>query len=663
MRKTRKSLLAAVLAASFLATGCAGGNTTQNETGTQESVGDTTASSDAAIGEADSSEGTEASEGNTQAEIKAGTYTAEEQGYGGSVTVTLTVDENGIITDGTVNASTETDKIGQAAAPEVIHAIIEKNSSKVDAVTGATITSEAIMGAAAKALEQAGMKTEDEQLAKGEDEEITVDVAVVGAGLSGLAAAGAAIDAGASVLAVEKSNNVGGISKFFSGGPFAVESHLQKDAGGKYAEITSEQLIQTLNDYSHYINYAPLTKNIVENSAETIEFLESWGLTFHVNEEAPQLAHQSDDLKWRIYHWFDTFSYEPTDVSASDVLKDNMVKKGLDLRLQTTAKELIIDGNGAVTGFVAEKADGGKLTVHAKAVVLGTGGFAGNAEMMKEYFHTDGISAWGETGSGVQMAWAAGADKWDVQSALLHGSGIVNATNPTDVSLSSSPFNQIVRSPLLWIDRSGNRFGNEEAVYDTAYTSNLGYSVGGIYYIVVDTATLNAYTEGKHLVTDPAVGGANFDSANFAELAEEGVKQGNVFKGESLEELAEAAGMDPAKLVSNIEAYNKACETKEDPYGKSAENLEYPVSVGPFYAVKMQISNLGTLGGVRVSENLEAVDSQMDPIPGLYVVGNDAGGFYGNTTTYPPYEGLATGFALNSGKIGGRSAADYALNH
>lgn len=596
-----------------------------------------------------------------EGKITAGEYTSSAAGYGGDVTVTLTIDESGKITDGNVNATTETDKIGQVAAPDVLKAIIDGNTVEVETVSGATMTSDAIIEAAKDCLKQAGVEVVEKEVVKADDEEITVDVVVVGAGLSGLSASGAALREGANVLCVEKTSNVGGISKFFSGGPFAVESHLQKEAGGEYAEITTEDLFQTLNDYSHFINYAPLTKEIIETSADTIEFLESYGLTFHVNPEAPQLAHQPDGLRWRIYHWFDTFSYAPTDISASDVLRDNMVKAGLDLRMNTTCDELIIE-DGVVKGIIATKEDGSKLIVHADSVVLGTGGFAGNAEMMSEYYHTPYISTWGETGSGVQMAWSAGAAKWDIQSSLLHGSGIVAATNPTEISLASSPFNQIVRSPLLWIDRSGNRFGNEEAVYDTAYTSNLGYSVGGIYYIVVDTATLNAYTEGKHLVTDPAVGGANFDPADFVELAEEGVKQGNVFKGETLEELAKNTGMDPERLIANIEEYNAACASKEDPFGKSAENLAYPVSDGPYYAVKMQISNLGTLGGVRVNEKLQAVNIDLVPVEGLYVVGNDAGGFYGNITTYPSYEGLATGFALHSGKLGGMNAAKEALS-
>ena len=119
--------------------------------------------------------------------------------------------------------------------------------------------------------------------------------------------------------------------------------------------------------------------------------------------------------------------------------------------------------------------------------------------------------------------------------------------------------------------------------------------------------------------------------------------------------------MDPERFAANIEEYNAACASKADPFGKSAENLVYPVSDGPFYAVKMQISNLGTLGGVRVNEKLQAVNIDLEPVKGLYVVGNDAGGFYGNITSYPSYEGLATGFALNSGKLGGMNAAKEAL--
>ena len=149
-------------------------------------------------------------------------------------------------------------------------------------------------------------QAEETTAAAADAEEVTVDIAIVGAGASGTTAACAAIDGGAQVLMVEATGDVGGISKMFAGGPFAVESELMQQAGGEYAAITHEEVIQTLIDYAHFINYGPLVKAIVEKSGDTISWLEKWGLSFHVNPDTPQVAHRDDNLKWMMYHWYDT---------------------------------------------------------------------------------------------------------------------------------------------------------------------------------------------------------------------------------------------------------------------------------------------------------------------------------------------------------------------
>jgi fumarate reductase flavoprotein subunit len=593
-----------------------------------------------------------------QGRVKPGKYEASSQGISSMVKVEVTVDAKGRIAEVAVDAAGETNGIGQVAAPQVAKAIVESQSLKVDAVSGATKTSSAILAAAGKALAAAGFDVgtlEGRKAAQAVDEEVTVDVGIVGAGAAGTMAAAAASETGAKVLIVERTNGIGGVSKAWAGGPFAVESSLQKKAG---YDIKKEAVLQRVLDYSHYIAYAPLAKAIIYKSGSTIDWLGGYGVYFHANPESPQLAHRDDPMKWQLYCWYDQFG---KDVAALDIVHAKLKERGVALRLQTTATDLIQDKDGAVTGFIASKADGGKLTVHAKSVVLATGGFANNKAMMAENFHTEKITGFGENyGDGARMAWKAGAARWDLQSSLLHGSGIVAGSKPGKVALSMSPFNQITRSPLMWVDLSGNRFCNEDAVYDTAYTANVGYSVGGSYYILVDRATLDDYTKGSRITMDPAVGGPNMAKADFIALAEDGVEQGCIAKGASLAELARQTGMDPARLEANVKEYNEAVAAKRDPYGKQAASLIYPVVEGPFYAVKMQISTLGTLGGVRVNERLEATDASLRPIPGLYVAGGDAGGFYGNTTTYPPYEGLATGFALNSGRIAGESAAERA---
>lgn len=595
--------------------------------------------------------------------IKAGTYSATAEGFDkGEVKVQVTVDAEGKITKVDIDAASQTPDIGGAAVSTISENIVKSQRLDCDIVSGATITSNAILEATEVALKEAGVDTEALKHEKvvAEDEEVTVDVAIVGAGASGSAAAAAAIDGGASVLMVEKTGGVGGISKMFAGGPFAVESYLQKEAGESYSKIKREDVLQTLNDYAHFINYGPLTKAIIDKSASTIEWMEEWGVTFHVNTEPPQIAHKDDEMKWKMYHWYDLFSYEakPGDKTAIDVVHDKLLDKGIDIRFNTTCTELIKDENGAVTGFIAEREDGSKLTVNAKAVILGTGGFGGNPEMMEEYYHTTNIGMWGETGTGVQMAWNAGAAKWDTASSLFHGNGMVQPTTPGEINLGSSPFNRIIKSPLMWIDQSGNRYCNEEAVWDTAIATNTAYSVGGAFYIMVDTKTLNDYSAGNALIMDTAVGGPNMEEGDFVALAEEGVKQGIITKGETLKDLAEKLGMEEERLAKNVAEYNDVIKTKNDPYGKSEESLVYGVEEGPFYAIKMQMGNLGTLGGVRVNEKLQACDVNLKPVQGLYVVGNDAAGFYGNNTCYPPYEGLATGFAWNSGRIAGEHAAE-----
>lgn len=502
------------------------------------------------------------------------------------------------------------------------------------------------------------MENKESKGSNGNPKILNKDIAIIGGGAAGMAASLAALEAGANVLMIEKTRHIGGVSKFFVGGGFAVESHIQKEVG---YNIKKEEVLQTLIEYSNFLAYGPLVKAIIYKSADTIKWLEKYGVKFYANLESPQLAHRDDPIKWQNYHWYEQFGKK---TAALDILYEKLQEMGLKTQFNTTITEIIKDNSGKIAGIKGRTKEGREIIINAKSVIIATGGFSNNKEMMEETFHTPYIEGMGNRnhGEGLKLAWSAGAARWDMQSALLHGIGILPPKKPGTVVLRTSPLNQIFRSPLMWIDQSGNRFCNEEAVYDTAFAANVGYSVGGRFYILVDSHTLKSYTEGKTLTMDPAVGGPNMEPADFIELAEEGVIQENIVKGETLEELAANLNMDKDRLIANVEEYNKAVETKEDKYGKSPKNLVYGIKEGPFYAIKMMIGNLGTTGGVRVNEKLQATDVDLKPIEGLYVVGNDAGGFYGNTTGYPPYEGLATGFALNSGRIGRESAAEYILS-
>ncbi|MEE3664146.1 FAD-dependent oxidoreductase [Brenneria sp. g21c3] len=613
--------------------------------------------------------------GSAQAAITAGQYSAAQKGNEGIVGVTVTVDAQGVIKDIAVDASKETPELGGKAGPEVGKAIVEHQSLNVDGVTGATMTSNAVKKAVADALVKAGADVAryQQKVAKqGQDEETRVDVVVVGGGVSGTAAALAAAEKGASVLVIEKMPVLGGAGRMASGFT-AVESSLQKAKGMKY---TAAELTQRLLEYNQYLSNGPLTKRIVDKSASTVDWMIKHGVELEIVEttrdaklSSVQQAHLEDPIKSDVYH-----RIKNGGEAAYKTLYDEFAKLGGKVLTKTVGKSLIQDDQGKVVGLIAEKADGGKLTVHAKAVILASGGFGANKKMLDEAMLTANIFplAWPNMGEGLQMAWQAGGAKWDMQSALIHAAQLVDI-EPSEgahhgggaAAALDSPLIWLLKSPLLWVDVVGERFADEGHIYDTAFWANVAYSVGGHYYIVVDTPTLQSFTKNAMPFPLSGAGPANPPKpGDFVALAEAGTRGGtskSILKGKDIAELAAHMGIAPERLQATVERYNGHVKGKQDKdFGKKAEYLAYGVEKGPFYAFKAVVVSLSSLGGVRVNADLQVTNADLQPIEGLYAVGNNAAGFY-SVPGYPPYQGLANGFALNSGRIAGEHAAQLAV--
>lgn len=595
--------------------------------------------------------------------VTAGTYTATEQGFGGEVTVHVTVAEDGTIEDVTAEVPNETESLGGVAGPQVAQSIVDYQSLAVDTVSGATITSTAVLTAATAALTEAGCDVEALQNTvvekSGEDEELTVDVVIAGAGGSGTAAALAAAEQGLSVLIIEKNATYGGNSKLASGF-FAVETELQAEEG---LEFTVDEAVQQLLEYNNYLSNGPLTRAIVEKSADTIEWLESYGVEFYLPSQTTQFAHEDNLYKWKTYHKF------VDQQTAFDNMYANLESMGAEVRYNTTFESLITDETGAVVGCVATKADGGTLTVNAKATVVSTGGYGANTELtsetlMSEYYASLGMP---NNGEGLAALEEVGAINWDA-TPLLHACQLADSTVTQSSSsdqyagFSNSALTQLLMSPLLWVDASGSRFVNEDVVYDTAWWANAAYSVGGRYYMIVDEATLEDYTNGTEMLISDAGPGASKDLDDMVALADAAVEAGTAWKASSLAELAEQTGMDVEDLEATVARYNTMVENGTDTdYAKSSDSLLYTVEEGNYYAFDVRAVYLGTIGGVKVDENLQVIDIDYNAIPGLYATGTNAGGYY-EGAGYPPYEGLACGFAYTSGRIAGESAAEYVLN-
>lgn len=597
--------------------------------------------------------------------MAAQTYEGEAPGKLSTVKATVTLDADGKIADLKVDASGETPELGGMAAKKLSKAIVDNQSTAVDNVSGATVSSEAIKSAVKAAIKKSGadLSKYDVKVVKkvGPDEAISADVVVVGAGASGTAAALSAAERGVKVVVLEKGPAVGGAGKIASG-LFAVESSLQKakykDNPKLLNQLTKTALYHQLMDYNHYLSNAQITKRIIDQSPETIDWMQKYGAKLELIDWNPQQGQNPYPIRWRIYHRYQD------NATAFKNMYANFEKLGGKLFTETRAYDLKQDASGKITAVLAQKADGGTLTVNTKAVVIASGGYGGDEARLHEAMESDQLTnriAWANKGEGLDMAWKAGAQKMGENHALIHAAefdGLATSSSGSHGMVDANLLVRVLKTPLLWVDPAGERFANEELIYDTVYWANAGYSVGGKYFVVVDGATLDAYTADKLPFEVSGAGPANPEGkGDFRALAEEAVAQGVAFKGATLEELAQKAGFTP-RFVKTVADYNQAVASGKDPLGKPKEFLKFPVKSGPFYAIRAKVVSLSTLGGVRVNANMEALNKDYQPIKGLYVVGNNAYGFY-STPSYPPYQGLALGFAYNSGRIGGMEAAKY----
>ena len=591
---------------------------------------------------------------------KAGTYTATETGFGGDVTVNVTISDDGKISSIDVTADSETPSIGGEAAPKLAKTIVDTQSLAVDTVSGATYTSTAVIDAVTAALTEAGADIKalkNNKVSKnGQNEEVNVDVVVVGAGGSGTAAALAASEAGLNVLVVEKNPSAGGNSKLASGF-FAIGTELQKNEG---LNLSVDKAVQDLMEFNQYLSNGTIVRKIVENAADTVEWLQGYGVEFYLPEKTTQLAHEDDLYKWKTYHKF------VDQAKAFENMYSNLENMGAKVVYNTSLETIIKNDDGVVTGITAKKEDGGILTVNASATIICTGGFGADSEKTAAALNSNLFNSLGMPNAGEGISAIEEIGGFDLDGTpLLHACQFAESTVKQDsagenlAGFSDTSLTQILNTPLLWVDTTGSRFTNEDVVYDTAFWANAAYTVGGKYYIIVDKATLEAFSNGTSLAVSQAGPGAKMDLDDFVKLADASVEAGTAFKGSTLEELAEVTGMNADDLKATVDRYNSMIEKGSDTdYGKASESLAYKVESGDFYAFDVRGVFLGTIGGVKVDDNMQVMTTDFELIPGLYAAGTTAGGYY-TGVGYPPYEGLACGFAYTSGRIAGTSAVKY----
>ena len=596
-----------------------------------------------------------------------GDFTATAKGFGGDVSVTLTLTD-GAITGCTAEGKEETQGVGSEAIAKMPGAIAESGSIAVDGVSGATITSTAIKEAAAAALTAAGLNPDDyktavENNATAEDSTVDADVVVVGAGGAGMTAAITAAAEGKSVVILESQSMVGGNSVRATGGMNAGKTVYQdenefgesagvektlKTAAEKYADNeTITALAKTVSEqWAAYqanptgyfdsvelmeldtmiggkgINDPELVETLCANSADAIDWLDEHGITLH------NVSSFGGASVKRIHR---PVNAEGKTVSVGSymipLLEENCEKAGVKMMLDTTATEILTDANGAAVGVKATGASGETVTVNAKAVVLATGGFGANLDMVVKYkpelkgFMT--TNAPGIQGQGIEMAQAIGAATVDMDQIQIH---------PTVEANTAALITEGLRGDgAILINEEGQRFIDEVGTRDVVSAAEIAQT-GSYSWLVVDQAMADA-----------------------SSVIQGYIKKGYTVTGTTYEELGKAMGVDAAAFAETMEKWNGYVEAKNDPdFGRTS--FANPLNTAPYYAVKVTAGVHHTMGGLKINANTEVLNEKGEVIPGLFAAGEVTGGVHGANRL----GGNAVADFTVFGRIAGAAASDYA---
>ena len=596
-----------------------------------------------------------------------GDFTGTAKGFGGDVSVTLTLTD-GAITGCTAEGKDETEGVGSQAIAKMPGEIAESGSIAVDGVSGATITSTAIKEAAAAALTAAGLNPDDyktavEKDASAEDSTVDADVVVVGAGGAGMTAAITAAAEGKSVVILESQSMVGGNSVRATGGMNAGKTVYQdenefgesagvektlKTAAEKYADNeTITALAKTVSEqWAAYqanptgyfdsvelmeldtmiggkgINDPELVETLCANSADAIDWLDEHGITLH------NVSSFGGASVKRIHR---PVNAEGKTVSVGSymipLLEENCEKAGVQILLNTTANEILTDANGAVAGIKATGSTGETVTVNAKAVVLTTGGFGANLDMVVKYkpelkgFMT--TNAAGIQGQGIEMAEAIGAATVDMDQIQIH---------PTVEANTAALITEGLRGDgAILINEEGQRFIDEVGTRDVVSAAEIAQT-GSYSWLVVDQAMVDA-----------------------SSVIQGYIKKGYTVTGATYEELGEAMGVDAAAFAETMEKWNGYVEAKNDPdFGRTS--FANPLNTAPYYAVKVTAGVHHTMGGLKINANTEVLNEKGEVIPGLFAAGEVTGGVHGANRL----GGNAVADFTVFGRIAGAAASDYA---
>ena len=486
----------------------------------------------------------------------------------------------------------------------------------------------------AKADAASGPKTYDKV-----DKTYDTDLLIVGGGGSGLACAVQAALNKTNFILIEKGSELGGNASFVEG-MFAIESKMAEEQG---IHVTPSEIIEAELERGQHRQNGALWMDLCTKSAENIE----WCL-----EQGVMYSGVIDEYNGGLYPTFHWFKDGKAAVGYVEPMKARLEELSVQLHLKTAVNGLVMK-NGRVIGAYA---DGGEGVVRysAKAVVLATGGFGGNEEIVAEQgWNTDGMRIVGSpnaAGDGYRIAMDNGACSFMADSAqsILYA---IEAFPPIDFhDVAENPlygyFGIASGGPVLWVNEACRRYTREDLANDNLALQCLPGKGNKGNYVVFDQAIFDRFF------------GKNDDAKKAFYDAIKANGGGSIYQSDSLADLAGRFNLDADALKAAVDRYNELCgEGADSDFGKAA-GLMVPIETPPFYLAKLSYNYFFSVGGITTDGRHRVLDGRRNPIEGLYAIGNDGNMLYRNVYTVN-MPGVAFGHQVNSGREAANAVLEY----
>lgn len=568
-----------------------------------------------------------------------GTFEGTGQGRNGDIVVQMTV-KGGKIADVKIVKHAETVGISDAAVATVPKAIVENQTTGVDAVTGATMTTNGIKAAVANAIKAAGGDPAAYAFAvvkkKAAPKIIreSADIVVVGAGGSGISAAVKAETLGKSVILIEKMPTIGGATVLNAGTLIATGSKFQRDVM-KETKDSPELAYEDIMRVGKGRNDPVLVKMTTEKVGSVVDWL-VYDMKIPYGPAATQYPDHSANRQLGV---------EGRSINFLNLMRGKFLDMGGKLMMETRAQSFIQDQDGRVIGVKATDKDGNTVELTSKAVILASGGYGADQSMLPEkmksyiFYGVDG-----ETGDGFKMGTAIGADTINLDLVKMYPQGVENRPHH-GLAATASSTDTMKATGAIYVNNKGERFVDENAGLGVL-TDKTIEQPGSIMYIVMDANAWKAYTakslEDKLVPTAESL-------MEWTKIVNNGRPVMAV--SDSLEAAAEKMGIDPAGLSKTVKHWNEMVKA-----GKDADfnrKLSGGLGEGPYYIVEQKVRYCTTLGGLKADAGLHILDKAGKPIPGLYGAGCVVGGANGADSM----TAMMNSWAIVSGVVAAESAA------